>query len=1041
MKLLKLTMQAFGSFATRTTVDFTDMQGLWLIAGDTGAGKTTIFDAIVYALFGESSGETRSGRQLRSDYADSATETFVELTFLQAGREWRAKRKPTYQRPKLRGEGDTTVPAACELTTDGESYTKERDMADKVRELLGVDARQFRQLAMIAQNDFRKILEASSKERQEMLRSMLGTERYRQFEQLLKNEARAAGDARIAAQRAVWMHAAGFRWDEASQQEETVARHMEAARARTDRMPADAAILAYMREQTARETAREAARHDQTACLEAAQTQAVEHLARAEQLNARFDRLHTLEAQVASDEAERTARAQQEALCRRQNEALLVRPCLEKRQSADEAAVQAANAAAGAAIACQQAEAAREAAVTAALQAPQLRAEAESLRTEADRLDGAIRLFDQLHTILDTMRDADADRRQKQQILAECDAASEQQEQALKLARELAAALPDRIREEGDCDQRRNELRQQAEAIRTLVGDTQTLGGEAEKLEKEKKSCAKKLSAYQTAEQLAGQTSKRYIAGQAAQLALRLEDDVPCPVCGSRSHPAPCPMTDEHVNAEEVEAARAAADEARTDYQQAKTRCDVAQSMYDEHQAAITRRMEELNIDGTVEDAQGHADEELAAAEEAYIKAEEARKAAHAASREADTLEEQLTSLRTRAEQARKAVGEAEIVCAGLRARVEQLRAQLPQEEEQEVRARLAHCRKRSALALQEAESLETTRTEAEKQIAALAAALHEKQEASTRAAAQSAEAAEALAERLNEHHFEDEAALLAVMPASEKALRDAEEAITIWKTNCAAHIASLSEIRTELADRTEADLDDLRARRLEAEETLRVWREESDRLHEIASANRTAFEGTARAMTEWERACEEDQFCTTLYAAASGNDESKLSFEVYVQRYYYERVVALANRRLEQMTGGMYRLDLGDAEGGRTKTGLDLIVLDDQTGKYRPVGTLSGGEKFKASLALALGMSDMVSAEVRSIDLGVLFIDEGFGTLDAVSLQQAMDVLIDIAHGSSKLVGVISHRPEMRERVGDHLIFVRKKKDGSVIERGAMPR
>ena len=283
------------------------------------------------------------------------------------------------------------------------------------------------------------------------------------------------------------------------------------------------------------------------------------------------------------------------------------------------------------------------------------------------------------------------------------------------------------------------------------------------------------------------------------------------------------------------------------------------------------------------------------------------------------------------------------------------------------------------------------------------------------------------------EHHFADETALAEMLTLSQKEVSRRRDQLTRWEADRESHIRELADLEQELEGKSDIDPEGIRAQIDAVQQSINSLGDRLQSLRRAMQSNQSALERTKTAMEEWSKAQEKAQFFSVLYTTAIGPKGKNQTFEVYIQRYYFKYVVDLANLRFRPMTGNMFELRLNQSN-------LDLKVMDYHTGKERPVGTLSGGEKFKAALSMALGMSDMVQSEIPDIQLGMLFIDEGFGTLDSGSIDLAIDILRQLSNDSGRLIAVISHREEMQAGI-EQKIVVKKHKEsdrekGSYLEK-----
>ena len=813
MRPLKLTLSAFGPYAAQTTLPLEALGrgGLYLITGDTGAGKTTLFDAITYALYDHSSGGVRDGAMLRSKYADPGTPTFVELEFEVRGQRCTVRRNPEYPRPKARGEGFTTEKADATLTyADGRPpVTKAKEVTAAVTELIGLDYNQFSQIAMIAQGQFNRLLNATTEERSRIFRKLFRTQRYQKLQDALQEE-----NARLTAQRsslntAITTVLGGLALSAQDPQREE---------------------LAALSAQTEPETAQE-----------------------------------LLQALTARQEAD-TARAAQELAA------------LDTRLSAVQAALGAAE-------------------------------QVDRLRRELDQNLAHARENARLETARAAAR-------------REALAALEAQQTAAET--ELAALA--------DADTRRVELGAEADRLAQREQALNELGQSLTAYQAVKAAAAAAQDRYKTAsarQTEAGTARDRleraFLDAQAGLLARGLAEGTPCPVCGSTHHPAKAALPRTAPTQAQVNAAKQAAAAADQAAQEASAAAGAAVTREKEGRARLRK------------DAEALLPERFTSPD--------------------GPVPRSVTLLRTALAEETQALRTA--------------------------KTDLAARRSQNASACRRRQELEAQRPTRNAQRTAL--------EAQAATAQQNAAAAEAAVRTL-----ETQAAGAA--PAQDLAALRAQQ-------------AALLDRRRPLAEQEKALNAQLQPNRKAAAEYRRL------------SAERQTLE------QRW-------QWVNALAATTGGtlNSKQKIRLEAYIQMQYLDRILIHANTRLMQMTAGQYELERIGAENQRSQSGLDLGVIDHYNGTRRSVKTLSGGESFKASLALALGLSDEVQRTAGGIRLDTLFLDEGFGSLDDESLEQAIRVLSGLTEGD-RLVGIISHVAALKDRIDRQLVVKKDRTGGSRVE------
>ena len=909
-------MSAFGPYAGEVEVDFERLgsTGLYLVCGDTGAGKTTLFDAISFALYGQASGSSRGAHSLRSDFALPGTPTFVELEFEHARECYRVRRNPAYERPKLRGEGTTTELAAAELHLPGRPpITKASEVDAAIVELLGIDRSQFSQIVMIAQGDFRRLLSADTKERAAILRKLFGTGAYVDFQRALERRRSELEGAWGALRERLRTLVSTAYVPESDPRAGQLGELLGAGRLDAGKV---LGLLGELDEEDAER--RERLSREVTA------------------VSAEVEEMRAL-----AERSSQAARLRKELVgCDRRlavvREGLPdARRALEEEQSR---APELASLRSRVAVARQELPRYEELA-TASKHAKEARRAADRARGDVEALD---RRAEEVSEGLARAR-GEADR------LRDAPARVER-------LRARVAELEARISELKDQALRAGRLRQRRDAA-------------AVECERAKESYARCRSLLETARERHAALQRSFLDGQAGVLASGLEEGMPCPVCGSASHPAPAICGHEVPSEDEVTAAADTLAAAETKASESAAECArvraglrAAKEALEEHERSC-----------------GPGDDAARRRREAESRLAETR----AALRDEQTLAERL-------DRARADVARLEAESASVGAKSQQARARL-QPAADDLAAAEAHVR-------------------------TLASGLS----------------------HADEREAREEAAKLEHACADlERALEDAENAVRGLENDEARLLASRDALAAQLEtlgtgvgdeastvsrlDAARARRDDLVARQAEVSSRLRQNREACERIREVADEESEVSSryGEVAALAQ------------TANGRLAGRQ--RVSFETYLQTRWFDQVLLAANRRLRVMTDGRFELvrhrGMRDG-GGAAQTGLDLDVSDSFTGKARSASSLSGGESFKASLALALGLSDVVQAHAGGIRLDTMFVDEGFGSLDEESLQLAIRTLDELS-GGNKLVGIISHVDELRESI-DRKIVVERGRTGS---------
>ena len=931
MRPLRLTLSAFGPYAAETTLDLEKLGkgGLYLITGDTGAGKTTLFDAITYALYDHSSSGIREGSMLRCKYADDKTPTFVELEFEVHGVRYMVRRNPEYQRPKARGEGMTTEKADATLTypDNRPPVTKAKDVTAAVQEIIGLDYNQFSQIVLIAQGQFTKLLNASTEERSRIFRKLFRTQRYAQLQERLQAEAAALNQQRTAQNAKLDSLLGGLQFSPEDP---------------------DAEALRVLCAQTVPETALtllDALTARQAAALEEAGTA-----------------LHTTEAQLDTVQRQLGAAAQAQRLAQqltaRQAELAAARPALDAaraeadRHAGDAAQLDALTAQvtqAQSALAaydaldalCRQQTEARDAARLAA-------AQAQKRRTQLDSLNAALAAAE---TELSALADADT------RLLA--------------------------------LQNHSTQLCQRGEALAKLeqrLADCQRQAKAAHKAQKNYRAAA---AAQDEARTRQNTLERAFLDAQAGLLAESLTEGAPCPVCGSTHHPARALLPHTAPTQAQVEAARQAAAAADRQAQTASAAAQSALAAANEAKISLRRDAETLLP-------------ERFTAPEGTVPLTFALMT--------NVLAEESAALQTAQADCATQCRQAEADC--------RRKAQLEADRQNKPRQRPA-LEQAAAEADRSAAAQNAGADALEGQIAERRAALPYPRRADAQAALDKLEA--------------DRSALRTGMDTAQRKLKQAEQTVAAAEAAVDALTAQQTAAQKELPARSAEELTAQQTELTAARETLRSREKQlSAQLlpnRKTAAQYRAAAEARQTLESRW-------QWVSALAATAGGTltSKQKIKLEAYIQMNYLDRILRYANTRLMQMTAGQYELERIGAENQRSQSGLDLGVIDHYNGTRRSVKTLSGGESFKASLALALGLSDEVQSSAGGIRLDTLFLDEGFGSLDEESLELAIRVLSGLTEGD-RLVGIISHVGALKDRIDRQVVVHKARTGGSTVE------
>lgn len=1038
MHLHSLTFQAIGPFAGRHHIDLAALgaSGIYLLEGPTGAGKSTIIDAIVFALYGKVASDAASDDRLRSAFAGPDVESYVDLVLEVPAGVFRVRRTPEYRRPKKRGTGTTTQQASVRLwrlaevpPTDapdavedaaGELLSARLDEAgDEIRRLVGLDRRQLVQTVVLPQGEFATFLRAKPEDRAVLLQKVFGTELYHRAAARLAELARAARSRTDAARQGVvgaaerFAGAAGLgpddaRWlREAAHDDDRLRRADDDAPAAAEAAPGVHALAVA---HVARLDTEATALAERAAGADATLTAARE---RFEHERARHDAL------------ERRARLRADA-ARLDGEEAAVAECRRRADAAARAAV-VAPAAQGLARAEQTLRAAHDRLALARTGAPAALADADPTTLEALRADvatAAVRVARLVpvgaslpgrdRELADGRKEVAQATEERGRVLAELDARPARRD----AVRARVASLAEAAGELGVLRERADRARAVEEAARQAAA----LATEAAEAHAERARAAAR--AHEAVEHEARLRAAR-IAGLAGELAAGLAVGEPCPVCGGAEHPHPAPLAEDHPTVEDVERAE-------------RQRADAERLLHD-----VSARAQVLaeRCEARRRDADGLTPQE---AGQRVADAEELVAAARVAERERAEAERELEELdaETRALEAR-AAGLAEAV-AGTTARIEETEAALARDRA-EIRAELD-----AAGPLVELVDLPDPLADeggARNPVAVLAAALEGR--VRTIDALADAGSAVAAAQRACEERAADVAALVARSGFADAAealaavLDDAERHALSQRV--AEHDAARTATATGLADPALADLPEdaradvagARAAVAEAEAVAGAAARQHELVARRTEEARTAAESVGAAVDGWTAARDAAGPVVRMAALASGTGDNAhaLSLATFVLVQRFEDVVAAANERLAEMSSGRYELvRSATREDVRAhKRGLAMKVLDHVTERERDPRTLSGGETFYVSLCLALGLADVVTAEAGGIELGTLFVDEGFGSLDPETLEAVLAALGRLRAGG-RVVGVVSHVEALKQAVAERVEVRRLPGGGSTL-------
>ncbi|TVP49591.1 MAG: SMC family ATPase [Halomonas sp.] len=1020
MTPLTLTMQAFGPFAGNESIDFTALgrSPLFLINGPTGAGKSSILDALCFALYGQTTGNERDPTQMRCDQSDASLLTEVTLDFRLRGVDYRVRRVPQQERPKARGEGTTIHNAEAQLwrlKAGGEVDTclvarKVNDATTELQTLIGLDANQFRQVMVLPQGKFRELLLAGSKEREVIFSQLFQTQIFQRIEERLRTQAnqieRAVNDHR--------QHISGILASGELASEDALAKELEALTPQVSHARQQFETAQQQRRKAEMQRDEALALQRQFEARDALAAEKVRHLEQhtyIEGLKRRLDQ--SVHAQALQPQSSALAQAQQ----------ALTIALADQQQAEGDLNTQRSHA--------EQAHSVLEA-------ARQRQAELPALRERHRQLGEFIHKGQALSELNDHYQSAHSAWQQADRTLkrdeAQLDNIRQQGEtigvrlEALQAELQTLASAPAELNRHESLLTQRQELDDLNQRKREFENQQQRASGvlNRQRGEAEQAQCH------------ATEIEIRWHRGQAALLALTLEQDAPCPVCGSLDHPSPAPGNADIVTQAQVDEARSVLEKARQGLQSA----ELEHQQLTQQMSYNTEQAQRLN-----QQLGEWAGQPLTALQKAWqeVRRQVDRRenvereisqqiaARDGLRREWGALDKQLKAQRPEVEKAKEAA-------LRLESQRDQLSQSLPDSarDPDAMRQTLAELEGKIEQIEKAWESAQQAQANSQTQLAKAEEQLRGANERSQRSEQARQQAQTAWQTALQQSPFDDETAFKAAQ-LEDAQRQDLTQQVEAYQRRLAELEGALQNYQTQLADKTPPDLATLTglAEAAQAQEhtQLEAWRaldERSNTLKGIHQKLAKAHEAQSELEAQY-------QLWGTLSEVANGRTGHRISLQRFVLGVLLDDVLIQASERLVRMSRGRYQLvRREDPSKGNRASGLELDVADTYTGKNRSVATLSGGESFMAALSLALGLSDVVQAYAGGIQLDTLFIDEGFGSLDQDALDQAIAMLSELQMGG-RMIGVISHVSELKEQMPVR-IEVRASRQGSTVEvKGAL--
>ena len=917
MRPLSITISAFESYADTVTIDMESLgkSGLYLITGDTGAGKTTIFDAIHFALYGDASTDGRETKTLRSKYADSETKTEVQLKFEYGGKVYQIKRNPEYLRPKKRGDGFVKEPTNAELIYPDGSVVSSKNAVDiKIREIIGLDKNQFSQIVMLAQGEFKKLLTSSTTEKQRIFRHIFKTEKYETLQKALSAQ-KSIADSKLKHEReCVQKYIDDIKCDYT---EENIAL-MERAKSVVPNIEEIENFLTNLisneeKELKALEEKKEKL-ESQKASLEESIKNYNSYVELSGEIKTKSDNLVNLKNNLKSSRAELSEKNKEKRWVELSQEIGKIQNTLPKYKELDSLSSQLQN------------------------KSIEKKRNENSVKELSDKAESLSLEVEKNSKELETMGN----------VQVEIEKISNQMES---------------IEEKG-------------KVLGGIEGEIKNLQKLQEKYITVKTDFENKLKVANGYKDEYDNLSIAYLNDQAGYLADSLEENKPCPVCGSTVHPHKAVKLPNAPTKEMVESAK-------NNYERYQKVVDAErQNVFSKHGElkekanVLKAKVQEILGDYNLPDALEIIKKEVSNLSNNYGK-----------------LKNILKELQAKDN------------------RKQELERIIPQKNNE-----IKDLNQRITVVKMAVASCET------------AIISYEKQHNSLKEELQFSSESEAV-NKIN--------SINSIINAEKADYNSVLEKCNQYEKTISATDASIKALKSRLEkiDKVQ-DIEKVKIKRDETEKAIENIPIQTKDIFVRYSANTNVLANIKRENENLIKAEREFKLISPLASTANGGiGVNKMELETFVQLNYFDRILAKANKRLMEMTSGQYELvRQTESSDGRTKFGLDLNVYDHHCGSERAISSLSGGESFKAALSLALGLSDEIQSSAGGIKIDTMFVDEGFGSLDDESLRQALNVLIKLS-GSNRLVGIISHVTELKDRIDKQIVVTKTPNKGSKIE------
>lgn len=917
MRPVYLRMSAFGPYAGNVEIHMDELgeHGLYLITGDTGAGKTTIFDAICFALYGEASGVNRDAGMLRSKYADDETPTEVELVFTHCGREYSVKRNPDYMRAAKRGEGLKKQLANAELhLPDGTVVTKLKSVTKAVEELLGVNKDQFSQIAMLAQGDFLKLLLADTKTRIEIFREIFKTRNYTALQARLENEQKTVAKQVDSGRKSIAQYIDGIMADKDDVLFPDVEKAVSGEMTTEDTVDLLDKLI------------------DQDAGLKKELEEKISGIGKElAKINENIGAAETLE------NAKKELKQAQETLSVEKPKADVLLEVF--RNSEDN-----------------------------------LKNKSEILKNSA-KIEKELTGYDEVDRQITEISELERSKKKRSDDIRELEDVLKGKQKSLEALKTEQSTIKDSGAELEKLNANLKELSTRKEAVDKLAGSLTDYFKDIKKLTKLQNDYKEKDEAFNKLNKQYEAMDQAFRDGQAGILAEKLKEGEMCPVCGSLSHPKLARLAVDVPSEKELDEAKKKADKARGERENSAAEAGSLKSVLKSREEVLREQIVGLLNETELDKALDNIDEVI---EKLDLK----QKSLNDAIRQANKNNERKRELEALIPEMEKAAKADEIKIADLKEK-----------------------------GAADASALEEKKTNLKKLLEGLSYP--------------SRKEAEEEKNRLDKKAEE-------IQKAYDKADSDLRK-----QNSIILELEAKIESRKKIIENSRVtDIEEERNKKIQLDQKLEEYSKRDRTVNTRFETNKRIRNSIIEKSKDIEDTEKRLQWIKALSDTANGDikGKDKIMLETYIQMTYFDRIINKANLRLMTMSGGQYELiRMKNAVDGRSQAGLDLGVTDHYNGTERSVRTLSGGESFMASLSLALGLSDEVQSSAGGIHIDTMFVDEGFGSLDPEALDQAYKALAGLTDGN-RLVGIISHVADLKERIDKQVIVTKNKSGGSSV-------